>query len=161
MTLEQENDFYILCYLNTKPSFTIEDVAIFLALLPLDTNLFLKSQLDKNFIKFKENNVLISKSGKFYLNWLTSEKLKENLDIKIKKSSLGNNKFQKIVTILSLFTAIIAVITPFAIRAVDRGDIKRIGIESPQIQQILQTQQRLQQELRLIQVQSQKDSSKR
>lgn len=160
MTLEQENDFYILSYLNTKPLFSKKDVALFLALLPIDTDLFIKSQADKNFIEFKEDNILISKSGRFYLNWLASEKLKEELDAKIKKLTLNQATFQKVMTIASLSIAAIAILTPIILWKLDENVIKETKTQVPQLQQVLQKQDQLLKDLKGLKVVCSQDTSK-
>lgn len=89
----------------------------------------------------------ISLAGENYLRFLTKEKEKEDLEIKLKRITIGFSKFQQGTIVASLLVAAIALFTPFLIRFIDRNKIEKTSTEIPQLQQLMQTQEQISKDL--------------
>ncbi len=122
----------------------------------------LKSQ---GFIREVEMNGLVRYSISFkgihegkYSTYLVKKKANDELDEKIKKLTLKNSKFQNIVTVVSVVIAVLAFGTPFVIRYLDRGEIKKVNTEIPELKSFLQTQQQMMESIHQIQKKLTKDT---
>lgn len=108
-------------------------------------------QIHKYIIDPTIDGHILSHAGKTKLAKLKKEKSfkeeNESLDIQIKQETIAGTKFSRNVTYASLFVAGLAAFIPLVIWWVDKDNVQKTSTEIPQLQQVIQTQEQIQQTL--------------
>lgn len=155
-------DFALLRYLNRRNEFIngkefpkiLEDFAPFLNNFNLPSGMLIDNLFKlKNYIEEKNHWYQLNDFGKQYLALLISKRKKEikkeKLEALVLSNTVTSNKFQRVVTYISLTTALVAILIPLFIFLVDRD--KKVNLNTPEVQQLLQTQKSLQKSIEKIQ----------
>ncbi|NOT94408.1 hypothetical protein [Ferruginibacter sp.] len=145
MTLEQEIDYKALSLISKNNTYSNSD------LVTLFSNILTTSKAAELHKKFVENeyykqavsgipDYVLHDRALFYLDFLNKEKDKDEIDIKLKRITISNSKFQKWTPIVSAFIAMLSIIATIFIA---RTKTEKPYIPVQEIQQLQKTQEQI------------------
>lgn len=94
--------------------------------------------------------IILSNAGRRYLEYLQSEKDKEETDLLLKKLTIKHSKYHFKLTVGALVFAIFASITPFIIRSLDREKVETNKTEVLLLPKLIERQDSLLKSLKEI-----------
>ena len=145
MTLEQEVDYKALSLISKTKTYSNSD------LVNLFSNILTPTKAAELHKKFVENEyykqsvsgipdyVLLDRAL-FYLDFLSKEKDKDDIDIKLKRITISNSKFQKWTPIVSAFIATLSIVATIFIA---RTKTEKPYIPMQEMQQLEKTQEQI------------------